>query len=48
MFLADLEERAIFQERPQLFRGGLEVLLGCKLTFLTGISPAGSAWVDIA
>jgi hypothetical protein len=26
MFLADLEEHAIFQERPQLFRSGLEVL----------------------
>jgi hypothetical protein len=26
MFLADLEEHATFQERPQLLRSGLEVL----------------------
>jgi hypothetical protein len=41
MFLADLEERAIFQERPQLFRSGLEVLLSCKSAFSHGFHRLG-------
>jgi hypothetical protein len=39
MFLADSEERAIFQQRPQLYRSGLELLLSCKLTSSREHSP---------